>query len=217
MGLWSPEAAHIYVETFRATWGGLEEASLRRALHEGTDHARLFAVRALGATRAQEARAELLPLLASERPLEHWASARELGKLREERGLPAPGHLLTEFLPPAPVDRASEYYRAWRTEVPFLLGAWGRPESVPPLRAGLQAALRVELTLDPADGASGSDLYSWSLYEDALVYALGRLGGFGALAGIAGAETPSHRYPGIEGVGRPQTHLGQWRVQLVVG
>ncbi|MGZ3673802.1 MAG: HEAT repeat domain-containing protein [Ktedonobacterales bacterium] len=218
MGLWDPEQAQAYVEAFRASWGGDDEASLVWALHEGNDQDRLFAINALGATRSAAARDELLPLLESKRTLERWASALRLGELREERTLPALYRMLTEVLPPDSEYWNSEYYRAWRPEIPFILGEWGKPESVPALRAGLQAALRVELALDPADEADRSDVYYWPVFvEDAIVYALGRLGGFGALAGIDGADTPSNRYPGVGDLGLPQTHLDQWRVHLVMG
>src|SRR2546430_1592028 len=89
MGLWDPDQAQDYVEAFRASWGGDDEASLVRALHEGGDHDRLFAINALGVTRSDAARDEILPLLESKRTLERWASALRLGEWREERALPA--------------------------------------------------------------------------------------------------------------------------------
>lgn len=224
------EMSETNLEAFRTSWGSFEIPGLRRALHAGSDYDRLFAIWALGATRSEEARAELLPLLESTQPLERWASALALGELREQRSLPVLWRMLTELLPPNTDEhavtisdveyRASEFYHAWRPTIPLVLGEWGRPESVSPLRTGLQAALRVELSLHPADESYRSDVYYWSLYEDALVYALGRLGGFGALAGIEGAETPSTRYPGISGdTGSlpQQAHLEQWCVDMVMG
>ncbi len=214
MGPPDDEEAEIYLSAFIAGWESYDLPSLLRALQEGEEFDRLFALWALAATHTPEARDALLLLLESTHPLERWASALALAKeYHDKRALPMLGRMLSEMLPPS-TDKhqlallnmeyhASDYYFLWRREIPDLLGDWGDAASVPALRAALQAALRVELALDDlmrlhderVDGILGSR-HDWTDFEDQVVYALGRLGGFGALAGIAGAETPLIRVEG---------------------
>lgn len=235
MGLFDEEHAAAYLTAFTAAWGSFEPPSLRRSFAEGGEFDRLFALWALAATHAAEAREFLLPLLESQQSLERWASALALVEdYHDERALPMLERMLSEMLPPysdthriAILDieyQASEHYFSWRHEIPDLLGDWGEATSVPALRAGLQAALRVELALDDlkqrhvdeAGGIIGS-VRDWTDFEDSVVYAMGRLGGFGALAGIEGAETPRMRWPRLSHLGLPQSHLDHWRIQLIMG
>ncbi len=229
------DEAPAYLAAFTASWGSYEPPGLWGAFHAGTAFDRLFAVYALGATGAAEARTALLPLLESARPLERWASALALGELRDERALPVLWRMLTEMLPPVTdahalrfLDHeypAADYFVLWRFGVPPLLGAWGRAESVPWLRAGLQAMVAVELALAPADEGELWGLTACTAFEDHVVYALGRLGGFGALAGIEGMDAPRRRWPEGDSQGSrtlvdrrpPQTHLDVWRIHLVMG
>lgn len=234
MGPVQEEDIQAYLTEFTLAWGSYEAPSLRRALHKGGEFDRLFAVWALGATHTVEAREAILPLLESVQPLEHWASALALGEeYHDTRALPTLRRMLSEMLPPYTDTHritsgngefpAADYYFLWRYGIPTLLGKWGGTANVPALRTGLQVALRVELALaDPEQQDSDDDgivggLHDWMAYEDRVVYALGRLGGFGALAGIEGAQIPLRRSSGTIGARLSQSHLDQWRIQLIMG
>lgn len=228
--------AAAYLAAFTAAWGSYEPPDLLRALREGIEFDRLFAIWALAATRTAQGHEALLPLLESAQPLERWASALALAdEYHDERALPALGRMLSEMLPPCPDRRhlavtdaieyhACDYYFLWRREIPDLLGEWGQASSAPALRAGLLASVCVELALDDlakrhdeqVDGILGG-LNDWIDLEDSMVYALGRLGGFGALAGIEGAQTPLVRSPGAPNASPPQSHLDHWRIHLIMG
>lgn len=236
MGLAREEDIEAYLRAFIAAWGSLELPGLLRALREGGEFNRLFAIWALATTRTTEAHDALLPLLESVQPLERWASALSLGEqYREARALPTLRRMLGEMLPPHIEARmiqlanreyrAADYYSMWRAGIPTLLGEYGGAASVPALRTGLQAALQVELALVNAHSEARpperdevlADLHMWTTYEDRIVYALGRLGGFGALTGIVGAETTLAVWPGFHVAVSPQSHLDHWRVHLIMG
>jgi hypothetical protein len=202
----SPPESEEYLDELTYYWGGVDQGSMLRALAEGDERDRLFALHALGYLGTDEAHRQLLAHLESERPLERWASAIGLGRMREERALPALVKMLTEFLPPDQEYRASPYYRGWRFFAPLILGAWGKPEAIPGLRGALRAAMGVESALPaPPDESARYTSYSeredWVRYQDELVYALGRLDAFGALTGVEGTEA----------------RLDLWRVHLVMG
>jgi hypothetical protein len=226
----SPPSGQPYLEAFVRRWGDYDAATLLRVLRAGDPHAgeegdaqdaqdaqeaqdRLFALLGLGYLRVPEARDALLPYLASARTVERWAAALGLGGLCDERARPVLDNMLTEFRPLGPATAGDGYYSTWPASVPRLLAKWGDPQAVAPLRHALQAALRAEQAVPKApperwlvagrqiEVEQDSDRTAWQRYEDEIVYALGRLAGFGALKGIAVAD------------GR----LEVWRVHLVLG
>jgi hypothetical protein len=234
------EEIDAYVAAFVATWGSHETPSLLRALREGGEFDRLFAMWALAASRSTQAQEALQPFLVSDQPLERLASALALGKeYRDQRAVPTLRDILREQGPPYPdgyrvsvLDgsfSANDFYASRRRWIPRLLGDYGESESVPALRIELQAAVQQELAVEalarqPELGARYatrealvSERRKWIEYEDQLVYTLGRLGGLGALAGITGAETRLMRSPGLSDLLSPQSHLDQWRIQLILG
>lgn len=224
-----------YFAAFLATWGSYDLSSLHRAFETGNEFNRLFAIWALGSTRSETAQTTLRPLLFSDQPLERWASAIALAEnYHDTRALPILWHMLTEMLPPCPdthsiavLDRkfsASEYYFGWRREVPSLLGAWREASSVPALRKALQAALAIELAWDNLRGQVDAETDrtlgtrgDWNEFESDIVYALGQLGGFGALAGIEGSEAPIYSSSGVRNVQPLPSHLDHWRIHLTLG
>src|SRR5690349_20411735 len=133
----SPPERDEYLDELTYYWGGVDLGSLLRALTEGDERDRLFALHALGYLGTEEAHRNLLAHLESERPLERWASAIGLGRMREGQVLPELVRMLTEFLPPDQEYRASPYYRGWRFCAPRILGAWGKSEAIVGLRGAL--------------------------------------------------------------------------------
>jgi hypothetical protein len=121
--------------------------------------------------------------------------------------------MLTEFQPIGPVSKGDDVYSTWPAGAPRILAEWGDSQAVPPLRHALWEARRAELAVpEPppeewlvAGGHVNVEPTSvrqyWRRYEDELVYALGRLGAFGALTGIE----------------LPEDVLDEWRVHLVMG
>ena len=153
--------------------------------------------------------------LASPHPRERWASALWLGRLRDERAMPVLVQMLTEYLPPHVLhypDGSSGmfWYDSWRAKVPPLLCQLSGARLAAALRQALRAALAVEQVIPRPSGSEeilqvnqerltgqeawewyATDCRPWLAYQHQLVYALGRVGAFGALLGI---PTPAGYY-----------------------
>ncbi len=209
----APGEAEELIEGLTRRWGGLDPDTLMHMLREGKEE-HVFALLALGYAGTSQAAEYMLPFLDSPHKLERWASARGLGRLRDERALPALLTMLTEFQPADPPSKDAFYYNEWPGSVPGILGAWGRRDAVPALRQALQ------WTLDHAPRAAGgapgtengstaapllgkwdAERAAWERYQEEIVYALGRLHAFGALTALTQAEA----------------RLDSWRVHLVLG
>jgi hypothetical protein len=202
-----------FIQRFVRQWGGIDPDTLARVVRNGEGKDRIFALLALGYTGTPQAHASLMPLLESDNPVEQWASALELGKMRESRALPTLLSILTEFQPPESTAVDAGLNHEWLYPVPRILGRWGEPSSVPPLRRALQKAVQAELAIPgpvPEERlVAGKRIAAqrhtrrdeWNAFQVEIVYALGGLAAFGALTGLAGAET----------------HLDLWRVHLIMG
>ncbi len=197
------EARQELADRFAMTWGGFEEAAYARAINQGNGIDQVLAILALGDLATSSAREYLLPVLASQHPVARWASAFELGKMREERSLPVLFAMLTEFLPPNPEYTTTWLYWGWRPLVPQILGAWGQRSATAPLREALRAAKQVELAVIAGDYVPNraSEPEDWARYQEEIVYALGRIGAWGALTGTQEIEST----------------LLWWRVHLIMG
>lgn len=241
MGPIDEDDIDAYLTAFVAAWGSLDPSSLFRALRGGDQFDRLFALFALAATHTDEAHEALVPYLASTQPLARLLSALELGEVyHDTRALsvlqtilrepaPSPSELPIVTLLDRPYSLV-DLYASCRRWIPGLLGVYGGPESVPALRAELQTALQAELEMEalthwprlniryPNNEVVRRELSEWIDYEDRIVYELGRLGGFGALVGLEGAETQLTRASWSEtDTNYPQSHLDQWRLHLIMG
>lgn len=172
------------IEAFAQRWGGFDAQSITRVLSEGTREEKALALFALGYSDVPGAREILLLYLQSTEPMERWVSALCLGEMKEERALPALFHMLDEFLPPRvhPLEREGGLYHFWRIKIAHLFGEWGRSDLAPVLRHGLEKSWNIEQAEQP------DHKQVWHAYQDELVYALGRLGAFGALAGFSFPE-----------------------------
>jgi hypothetical protein len=183
---------------FRQHWGGWEADHLLRALTEGEEHDRLFAIFCLGqlGLPQDELASYLIPLLRSERPLERWAAAKELGNAGRAEALAVLHAMLTDYLAPATQYTRSGgkrewFYDAWRFSAARLVGELGQEASAPFVRAALVQVLGLRTATvgvaGPTDGDSlllKADVNNWVAYIRELVYVLGRLGALGALTGI---------------------------------
>lgn len=171
-----------------------------------------FALAILGVMRLPEVSAALVPYLTSPYAIERWLAALGLAAIHDERALPALGRMLVEFIGPnQPEGRESVAgYHAYqiqtlRSYLPQALADWGDPRLVPLVRTALIATVQAEeIELHEPHGpeqaivAPGGRRFvgweawewfrptqrQWMKEEHQLVYALGRLGAFGALAGV---------------------------------
>lgn len=183
-----------------------DEAVLEPRTPEEVDT--LFSLAVLGELHSGDMASALLPYLSSPLVQERWLAAFGLAAMRDERALPALGVMLLEFLEPDQPQvadgRIVHRFFAWSVTLPRLLADWGDPRVVPLLRTALIATVRAreEILHEPHDPEqefmSSGERYTgreaWSQYyheqnhwverEHRLVYALGRLGAFGAVTGI---------------------------------
>lgn len=182
-----------------------------------------FALAILGVTRPPEASAALVPYLTSPYAEERWLAALGLAAMHDERALSALGRMLVEFIgpnQPASRDSAVGYHiQTLRSYLPQVLADWGDSRLAPLLRTALIATVQAEeIELHEPYGPEqaifvpggrrfvGWEAWEWFRHtqrqwmeeEHQLVYALGRLGAFGALAGV-----PTR--PGIYYYWEPQT------------
>ncbi len=169
-----------HVEAFIQRWRELSIQTFLHVLTAGTTQEKVLALLALGYSGTTHATTILLPYLESTVPMERWASALCLGEIKEERALPILIHMLDEFLPPEhhPLEPEGGLYHFWRMKAVALLGDWERSDLAPVLRQALTRGWEFE----QAD--QGKRKQVWHAYQDELLYALGRLGAFGALSGL---------------------------------
>ena len=115
---------------FVKRWGGLDVETFARVLKEGQGDDSVLAIFALGSTGKPWACELLLPFLQSAQPMERWASAVCLGKMREEQALPVLLRTLTEFFPPKewPSFQGDGLwlYNGWRLQIILILAEWAR-------------------------------------------------------------------------------------------
>ncbi len=204
-----------YLHEFAQRWGGEEPDAFEHAVLEGEGHDPLFGIFALGSPPYRDmpqVRELLYRSLESTVWQQRWASAIVLGECGDKRALRALLAMLTESLPDS-IDALwtpeQGQYENWRILAPILLGELGEPLATPALRTALQHVAHLlkqetwasedgfaPLALQPADKVT-----LLVLYEDEIVYTLGRLGAFGALANLHVAEQ----------------YLHMWMVHLVMG
>ncbi|HEX5158914.1 MAG TPA: hypothetical protein VFW17_17025 [Ktedonobacterales bacterium] len=168
-----------------------------------------FALAALSVIRNPEAPNALAPYLASPYAIERWLATIGLVAMHDERALPILEPLLIEFvgpLPPRRPDLAIGYiFEYLRYDLLRLMADWGDSRVVPPIRAGLIANVRAEEIEVPephgpehefmfgGERFTGQEAWQWFYYsqlnwvdeEHRFIYALGRLGAFGALNGVS--------------------------------
>jgi hypothetical protein len=168
-----------------------------------------FALATLGVMRIPEAPAVLVLYLTSPYAHERWLAAFGLAVMHDERALPALGRMLVEFIGPnQPASRdspAGYYIQILRSYLPQVLADWGDPRLVPLVRTALIATIQAEeIDLHEPHGPENEivvpgerrfvgweawewfrlEQRQWMEEEHQLVYLLGRLGAFGALAGV---------------------------------
>lgn len=192
---------------FLTRYGDLSAAAAIQAHQQGEGDERQYALYLMGCLGTQEALDYLLTVLRSGNEAEERASAICLANHRIPQAVPA----LIEYLKgPKGMELTPETWREWldvsfrmsQGYVPVLLGRLGDVRAVPPLREALARMSRVidpvvadlhqrgiSLELGPEDEYSEdhtvlADAHLLELYQDSIVYALGRLGAFGALSGL---------------------------------
>ena len=194
--------AHIYyggaferrIEAFEQHWGGLDSEAFERVIREGTGEDKVIAIFALGYINSPHVCDLLAPLLDSPVRMERWASAIVLGNARDERALPVLHTILQKealFPPGERLDDERMCYIDYREMIVSILGNWGQPTSIPVLRSALEATWGWELQLlaDPPYYAETEMIPFWQTYQYELAYALGQLGAFGGLTGIAFSDS----------------------------
>lgn len=196
---------------FKQHWGGYSLEALLRAVRDAASveaegnarypdepEERVFAIFAAAYTGEPSVRNTLAPFLQSTNYHERWAAALGLGYLQDERALPVLMTMLTEYLPPqlryARPGIPEWRNEIWRAQVPQILAsAWRRPAFVPPLRNALGYVLHLQRNPLPEARAELAALdvdvrqaltQDWAAFVDITVFALGRLGAFGALDGL---------------------------------
>jgi PBS lyase HEAT-like repeat len=199
------------VIAFSKCWQGLEAEGLLRAMSMANGDDWFFAIRFLFASGFTIASEEAVLRLTSADRLTRWYSALYLGRLKDQRRIPA----LEEMLA-TPFPSLGEYFAIrlteWRYEeakygAAYTLGELGEPSCAPSVRKALINTLRTEQGRPP-EPPDQLDKVIWSCtvrylqdYEHELVYGLGRLGAFGALWGV---DVPEDR-------------LATWRIHLIMG
>jgi hypothetical protein len=184
-----------YFERFASRYGTLSLDSVLAALARGDSLERLFAIFLLGMSDDPEQRAHVRPFLASDDPWEQWPSALCLGVARDPEVFPLICSLLTAQWPTNPDFRqaGSGYIMMWRPYLARLLGEWGHPEAVAPLRQALVTVLDLS--------EEEWDHYDLAEFTDEVVFALGRLQAIGVLTGIQA----------------PTAQIDLWRIHMCVG
>jgi hypothetical protein len=171
------------IEAFASHWGGLSLDIFKQVLEEGKGEDRVLAILALGSSGLPEAPALLSPLLESPVLPERWASALALGEQQQAQARPVLEQMLFEEywldLPPSetPGGLWAMLLEAWRGQAAHLLARWRDPSLVVVLRQALQADWQREQALVARFGSGSPVAYAC----DSIAFALGQLGGFGAL------------------------------------
>jgi hypothetical protein len=167
-----------------------------------------FALAVLGVLGIPETPYVLLPYLTSPYARERWLAAIGLVTMHDERVLPHLERMLVEFVgpnqPQTPQSGSLENFHLMRSWLLNVLPEWGDPQAVPAIRAGLIATVRAEEVEVPEPhgekqefmwcGERYTGLEAWQHFhneqvfwadeEHRYVYALGKMGAFGALEGI---------------------------------
>ena len=198
---------------FANRWGKTWPDNIFAAAHHTEsavdgDSDTLLALAALATLRPSGASSVLFPYLTSSYNEERWLSAFGLAALHDERALPTLGHMLLEFISPNQpwgTDNGPDYiFELWRARLPRILTDWGNLQVVPLLRNALIATVQArESTLQDPVGPEQEFFWSgrrytgqeawrkvyderreWAELVHRFVYALGRLGAFGALIGV---------------------------------
>ena len=192
---------------FREHWGNLEIQAFIQALKEGQGVDKLLAIFVVGGSGIAHACDMLLPVLQSSIPLERWASALCLGKLKEERAISTLITMLDEFLPPNVPLNADGYmewrYDDWRCRAARLVGEWERPDFSPVLLRALSTLWQHEQALMTGQRLERGHLQKqwWYLCQKELVYALGQL----------------HHWNLVRDLVVPRSRLNVWMIYLALG
>ena len=168
------------IKYFVSRWGGLDLDTFVHVLEVGQQDEKLLAIFVLGYTGLPQFQEVLVSLLRSPIQVERWASACLLGMMRDERALPHLQELLVIALPHKklgiPVHLLSMWYPIYRRKIAYLFGEWGPALVVSILRQAFTSIWELE--------KQGYYSQFEFHYQDALAYALGRRGAFGALTGL---------------------------------
>jgi hypothetical protein len=178
---------HRHIERFARRCGGVDIETLERVLRERAGEDKIIAIYALGYAHAPHVQQLLAPLLQSPISLEREASAIALGRLKDERALPALYSLLQAPFPDpdAAIDDEFLSMMSARMTIAAILGDWGKLSSTSVLRSALKAIWQWEQQRVANPLIHDELIVSpWQAYEYELSYALGQLGAFGALTGI---------------------------------
>src|SRR5579884_4111154 len=219
-----PQMHDDVLRPFIERWGGVDLASLVRAVERGEGEDRELAMRMLAESREQEAIPAFRSVLRSPVRLDRWRAAQRLAEVGDPEVLPILGELLFEGLPEpsdypatciAPKTVDIEVIRAF---LPDFLGATGDTSFAPTLRRALVAAVHLEVGMGPEpsgdqDGPPDPQAEGWTMadwvvtrYQLACVFALGRLRALGSLAGLALSDLPD-----------ADERLALWRTHLAMG
>ena len=174
------------IEAFTRRWGGIDLSTFRHVLQHGHGEDRMIAAFAIGHTHSTWASDLLYPFLQNEGAGLRWAAALSLSAMNDERARPVLIQALQEFLPPPhtpPGEVGHDWFDMKHMAVAALLSQWKNPSVIAALRETLVRVWQVE-----RDAPAHKDLQMWSHYEDALAYALGRLGTFDMLATLDESE-----------------------------
>lgn len=194
------------IEAFANRWGGLEIEVFVRTLKEGHGQDKILAIFAIGFMSNTWARELLIPFLKSTQPMERWASALCLGKMKEEQAVPILINMLTEFFPPKewPSYEGDDlwFYNGCRLETIFILMGWDSPEVVGALRNALQAYKHLEQLVP--EHITTARRY-WRGCQERVMYTLGYLGHFEVLSEI------------VKALDIVQPTLSSWRVYVALG
>lgn len=172
------------IEVFASRWGGLDLETFERVLERGQGRDRAIAIFALGYSDMPEVPTLLLPFLSSPYRQERWASAVCLEQMQEEQAFPVLKHILLEEVFDLPstsemhLDEEIRWYEGQRGRVALQLAQWNDHSMVPLLRQALRASWLREHEWKSRFMYRHSGPYS----EDAIAFALGKLGAFGALS-----------------------------------
>ncbi len=176
------------VRAFISHWGALDqEEVLARVLSSGEDEEKHLAICIVGESDFPQARTLLLPFLQSNDAKARWLSALYLGQRKEAVARPTLMTMLTEFLPTeeAPTLVADQsWFDQIRGGAIFALLLWEEVFLALAFRRALLVSVNGEQFLPTHPVRRRILLLDWYGYQDALCYALGRRGVFGALIGI---------------------------------
>jgi hypothetical protein len=175
------------MEAFTQRWGSITFETMKRVLTEGHGDDVVIAIFALGFLQTPDTSTLLSPFLASLHVGERWASALCLGAIKDPQALPVLERLLFDGLASRDwflVDQQNIWEDGLRGHAALLLGEWGLQQTIPLLRKALFFTWELEQRFfSHMQGRqwSASDVQAWYYYQDALTFALGQAGAFGAL------------------------------------